>query len=292
MAIILILLFVYIIYLQLQLRSINCQLSKRLAENTRQPISLQLLNRELNDLAININKCLKAEEILRLNGIREEKRFKELIANISHDLRTPLTAIKGYQQLMEHGELTGDQLKKLQVAKKHTEDLGRLIDQFFEYSYLLDANPEIKMERLNLTNLVTETLLESIHIFEENNLSVKFEETAPVFVFADKVMLMRIIKNLIRNCVQHSNGEIEVHLCVMEEVVLSFINPVKNRSEIDVERLFDRFYTGDIARHNSTGLGLSIVKLLAEQMGGRTSATWENGSLMIQVRLQKFNLDA
>ena len=84
----------YIIFLQLQLRSINRQLDKRLTEKTRQPISLELFSKELNALAVNINKALKAEETLRLNILGEEKRFKEMIANISHDLRTPLTAIK------------------------------------------------------------------------------------------------------------------------------------------------------------------------------------------------------
>lgn len=98
----------YIAYLQYQLHSMNHQLNKRLREKTRQQLSLELINPELNRLAANMNKSLKAEETLRLNGIREEKRFKELIANISHDLRTPLTDIKGYQQLIEKGELSDD----------------------------------------------------------------------------------------------------------------------------------------------------------------------------------------
>jgi signal transduction histidine kinase len=90
----------YITFLQQQFRNINRQIEKRLSEKTRQPLSVELFNGELNRLTANINRCLKEEENLRLDSIREAKRFKELIANTSHDLRTPLTAIKGYQQLM------------------------------------------------------------------------------------------------------------------------------------------------------------------------------------------------
>ncbi len=289
LVIIIILLTFYIIFLQLQVHSINRQLDKRLAEKTRQPISLQLLNNALNTLAININKCLKVEEVLRLNGIREEKRFRELIAYISHDLRTPLTAIKGYQQLMQKGELTQDQQKKLQIAQKHADELGRLIEQFFEYAYLLNVEQEINLERINLTNLVTECLVASVHAMEEKNLEVHLEETPSVFVHVDKEMVMRILRNLIGNCAAHSSGDIVVRVLIMESAVISFRNPVRNASEMDVERLFDRFYTGDKARSNTTGLGLSIVRLLAEQMGGSAGATLQNGLLDIQVKLPLFN---
>jgi len=250
---VIILLVVYIIFLQLQLRNISRQLTKRITEHTRQPISLELINKELNSLAVNINKCLKVEETLRLDSIREEKRFKELIANISHDLRTPLTAIRGYQQLMAKGTLLEDQMQKLKIAQKHADELGSLIEHFFEYSYLVNADPEINIERINLTNLVTECLAESVDSFEENNLMIHFEEASPVLVLADLEMTTRIIRNLIRNCIAHSNGDITVEIMAKKYAVISFINPVKNTSEIDAKRLFDRFYTADKARNNSTG---------------------------------------
>lgn len=272
----------------MQFYNINRQLTKRLLEKTRQPISLELINRDLNILATNINKCLVEEEKLRIDGIKREKRFKELIANISHDLRTPLTAIKGYQQLIENSELTDNQRKKLGIAQKHTVELGQLIEHFFEYSYLINSEPELNLQRINLTNIVIECLAASVPILEENNLAVHIEETPPIFVLADKEMVLRIIQNLIRNCVQHSNGNIEVQLLVMENAVISFRNPVKSTSDIDVERIFDRLYKGDKVRSNTTGLGLSIVRLLAELMGGSTDAKLQNGLLDIQVRLRLF----
>lgn len=286
LSVLIILLVAYIIFFQLQLRNINRQLTKRLTEYTRQPISLELINKELNALAVNMNKCLKAEETLRLDGIREEKRFKEMIANISHDLRTPLTAIKGYQQLMGKEILSKEQRQKLQIAQKHADELGRLIEHFFEYAYLVNVEPVLQIERINLTNLVAECLAESINLFEENNLSVRFQEGKPVFALVDKEMTVRILQNLIRNCVEHSDSDIEVGiLTTTEKVVIFFRNFVKNASEIDVKQLFDRFYTSDKARSKTTGLGLSIVSLLAEQLGGSTDASLQDGLLEIRVEL-------
>lgn len=282
-----VLLIVYLVCLQRQLRNINRQLGERLTTPKRQPISLEFLNlnSQLNRLTININKYLKEEENRRLDSIRGEKHFKELIANISHDLRTPLTAIKGYQQLMEKGMLTDDQHHKLQIAQKHAVRLEHLIEQFFEYSYRVSSEPVLHIERINLTNLVSECLAQSVSVFEEHDLTVQLEETTPVFACVDKELTIRIIQNLIRNCTLHSAGAIEVSLLSDNNAVMTFTNPVKNNAVIDVSKLFDRFYTADKSRGNSTGLGLSIVKLLAEQMDGSVSAALTDGSLTIQVKL-------
>ncbi len=258
--------------------------------NTRQPVSLELINPELNRLTSNINKCLKAEEILRLESLREEKKFKELIANISHDLRTPLTAIKGYQQLLESSELSAEQVKKLQIAQKYADELGSLIQNFFEYSYLLNADYKLNNERINLTNLVAECLAAAVTSFEERGLAVLFEEEAAVYVMADNGMTSRIVQNLIRNCVAHSVGDIRVRVSASDKGIVTFENPVKNAAEIDIRRIFERFYTVDKARSKaSTGLGLSIVKLLTEQMGGSVGASLIGNHLVIRVELPLYH---
>ncbi|MFF2910246.1 ATP-binding protein [Paenibacillus sp. NPDC057934] len=276
----------YIVFIQRQLRSINRQLGKRLAEHTRQPVSLDLLSKELNSLAIHINQCLKAEENLRLQAIREEKNFKELIANISHDLRTPLTAVKGYQQLMANGDLPCDQREKLRIARKHTEALGVLIELFFEYAYLLNAEPECRAEKVNVGNLIAEGVAAVVPLLEERGLSVQIEETPPRFALADREMLARIVNNLIRNGCEHATGQIQISLKPFEnKILLSFSNAVNTGAALDVMRLFDRFYTGDHARNRGTGLGLAIVKLLVEWMNGSVSASLHKGRLEIVVEL-------
>lgn len=288
LAVLLILLVVYIISLQSQVRRMANQLDKRLLEHTHQPVSLELINADLNKLAISINKSLKAEESLRLKGLQEEKRFREMVADISHDLRTPLTAIKGYQQLLEKEALSEEQRRKLFVAVKHTEELGILIEHFFEYSYLLNTEPGINKERLNLTNLVTDCLIASVNLLEKNKLAVDFMESSPIFLLTDREMVTRMVQNLIRNAVQHSAGDIKVELKEEKNTVfLSFQNPVRKPDNLDVNRIFERFYTGDNTRSHSSGLGLSIVKLLAEQLGGSAAAFKKDEILEIRITLNK-----
>lgn len=276
-------LIVYIAFIQKQLRSINRQLDKRLSENTRQPLTIDLFSKTINQLAININRCLKLEEKQRLEGIREQKQFKELISNISHDLRTPLTAIKGYQQLLEKETLSDAQLEKLHTAQKYTDELGDLIEHFFEYSYLITARIEPSLEKINLTNLTIDCVLSYIGIFEEKNISVNIEETPPIYVLGDKNMLTRVIENLLNNCAKHSLGDIDVKIESKSKARITFINPVNPNININVDKLFHRFYTGDSTRNKSTGLGLSIVEFLVEQMNGNVGAYLDTKSNKIAI---------
>jgi signal transduction histidine kinase len=263
----------------------NQILEKRVNEQSRQPVSLELINDELNQLAKNINICFKAEENLRLEVLRGEKKFKELIANISHDLRTPLTAVKGYLQLLEKDELTNNQIEKLAIAIKHTNELDNLIEQFFEYAYLINHEPKINWERMNLTNLVTECIVVAVTMLEENNINVDYIESKPIYINGDLIMMTRIIQNLIRNCAKHGGGDIKIRLKATDQVILSFSNPVKDMQSIDTERLFERFYTGDSSRNYSGGLGLSIVKILVEQMGGTVGAALKKEILDVYIRM-------
>ena len=278
----------YIAYILLQIRDVTRQLEQRICENTRQQLRVSLLSGRFNRLAAAINRSLEAEEAFRIEYVHEEKRFKELIANLSHDLRTPITAVKGYLQLVDRGALSSDQREKLQVAQKHTDALGDLIEHFFEYSCLESAAPSINPERINLNNLVAECLAAAVPELEQKGLKVNLNEPTHVFIWADREMTARIIRNLIRNCTQHAAGDINVTVESSQNAVLSFKNLVNEADSLDAARLFDRFYTADRARRNGTGLGLAIVRLLAEQMGGAAGASLQNGALEIRVTLPLF----
>lgn len=265
-------LFLYIIFILKQLKSINKQLDKRLIENTRQPLNIELFNKTITNLSKNINRCLKLEEKRRLESINDQKQFKELISNISHDLRTPLTSIKGYQQLLEKIPLDKHQVQLLKTAQKSTDELGLLIENFFEYSYLVTAKTEPNLEKININNLIVECVLSYIAIFEEKNLNVNIKETPPVFVLGDKNMLIRIIENLLNNCAKHSLGDIDIKIEFLQNAKITFTNPINQDTNINVDKLFHRFYTSDSTRNKSTGLGLSIVEFLVKQMDGNVGA--------------------
>lgn len=273
----------YVILLRQQINKINRQLIKRRKENTRQPISLELMDSRLMELAENINHCLKGEEKLKEQSIRKEKEQKEMIANLSHDLRTPLTAIKGYQQLLMKTLENKDQQERLKIAQKHADELGKLIELFFEYSILTNKESEIHCEKINVGALIAECVAEMVPILEEKGMQIKIVSPYPVYAKADKELLTRIIQNLIRNCLAYAESDVIVKAAGTKKAVVSFGN--RTRKKLDTDRLFERFYREDRARSQSGGLGLSIVKLLSEQMGGKAGAHWKEGWLWIYVEL-------
>ena len=276
-------LFLYLIRMRMEIRSINRQLENRWKKESKQLITLSYQNKGLVQLISNVNQCLKREEKALQKQRQKEKEFKQLIANVSHDLRTPLTAISGYLQLVEKDQTSEN--KNLNVAIKYSKELGGLVEHFFEYSYLVDAKIEYETEKINLSNLVVNVLADSVHLFEERNMEIFFKETMNCYVIANHEVVVRIIQNLIRNCLTHSKGMVSVWVEENEMGEIHFKNPIKENQVLDVERLFERFYTGDFARRKTTGLGLAIVKLLTENMNGHVYAKVVEQQLEIVVCL-------
>lgn len=287
--IIIIILVIYILYVQKQIKTINKQIDVRMSEESGQPIQIQLINKNLNTLTADFNRILDSKERLRIKTIKHEEKIKDMIANISHDLRTPLTAVKGYVQLLMKSVTDEKESEMLKVSLNHINELEKLINSFFELSYMEISKPENNLKKINLTNLVANMAADYVYQFEEHNMEVRYEVEKPMFVYADEDKTKRIVNNLIKNCISHSNGNVEINIEEDENISLSFKNPVEEHMEINAENLFDRFYIADKSRNKgSTGLGLSIVKLLAEQMGGKAEASFENNALEIKVQFEKY----
>ncbi|MBQ9901540.1 MAG: HAMP domain-containing histidine kinase [Clostridia bacterium] len=275
-----------LIHIKWQLDLLSAQLKKRLNDGSRNYVQVSLLDGSVSRLVSEMNKCFMQDDQAKQTLEREEKQFRETIANISHDLRTPLTSIKGFLQLLERENPTESQQKRLAIIRKHTVELGDLIEHFFEYSYLLSNDSELHYERFCLTDETAECLAAAVPQLEEKGIEVQIGQFDRVLVTADREKTVRIIQNLVRNCIHHSAGNIKVDVTDAEGVArLTISNPVKDSSAIQPERLFDRFYTADQSRRKSTGLGLSIVRLLAEQMNGKAYASLDRDILSITVEL-------
>ena len=280
-------LLLYIFILQRQLSSINKQLTQRLHGKNSQPISIELLNKELNILVSNINRVLMDAQTSRSLIKREEKYYKEMISNISHDLRTPLTAIKGYQQMLLKEPLAEEQLAKLRIAVKHVIRLEQLLETFFEYSYLFSTDAEPNKDKLHLTNILIESVAGVFAQFEEKGIEIDILESEPVIIYSDEEMVLRILHNLVRNSIMHAQEHVTIHIWVEKEYAyISFENPIQDDLYINPNQLFDRFYTTDNSRQKNSGLGLSIVKLLAEKLGGGATAKIENGKIEFLVKVK------
>lgn len=280
-----ILLMFYVIYLKNQIKSIGKQLEAISEGKTEKKIDVSLLDRDIEYLAININRNIDFQKQLRIDVFRNEEKLKDSIASISHDLRTPLTSIMGYLQLLEKSELSDKQKEKVDILKKKSELLQNLITSFFEITIIENDNVNVKLENINLNNFLSDIILSSVYSFKTANIEPIFDvPDTSIFIEADKLILQRIIQNLISNTLKYAHGYIKISLAQNEYVELSFENKVQDPKNINVDLLFEKFYTADKARSSgSTGLGLAIVKLLAEKINARAAAEIHGDTLILKI---------
>lgn len=270
-----IILIIYIVCIKLQLDSIRKQLCQRREEEASNPVLIEIRDKSLVLMTAELNKTLRQETALRVSQEIKEHEFKQLITNISHDIRTPLAVMKGYLQLLQKAWLDGTSREYLKICISHTVEMEKRIQQFFEYSYWSGMEEETELKRVNITNLVTEVMTDFIPMFEKNNIRMKLKDTKVYFGMADKELLLRIMQNLLKNSLQYTAGDVEVSILKPDNGPFLHVqvrNLVKEGCCLDASKVFNRFYVGNEERNHSTGLGLSIVKLLVERMGGEVFA--------------------
>lgn len=279
----------YLIVVLRQIVQVRRQLERRLDEDSQAAVTLSLVVPQLEQLAARVNDTVREARAASTRTRREEQRIRSFIADISHDLRTPLTTVRGYLQLLERTDLDAAQRERLAVAHRQTVELGTLVDRLYEYAYLLDAEPSLEIEQLDLGVLVGECMLGMASPIEAAGLEVDFAPPARLMVATDREKLTRIVQNLLRNAVQHGRDRLVVSLeTTADGALLHVANGVATGTELDAAQLFDRFYTADRSRSGRTsGLGLSIVRVLAEQLGGEVFASQdpESRSVAISVRV-------
>ena len=201
---------------------------------------------------------------------------------ISHDLRTPLTAINGYLDLLEREEKSENVQRYLSQIKNRTEVLKNLTEELFRYS-VVTSSQDLKLEHMDVVRALEESLLSFYAVMQEKGIQpeIKLPEE-PVFRELDTGGINRIFSNIISNALKYSDGDLSV---VMDKNgCVTFSNTAHNLNAVTVGRLFDRFYTVESSR-NSTGLGLSIAKLLIERMGGTISAQYAEHKLNIVIKM-------
>lgn len=255
------------------------------------PVRISSINKEIENLAIEINNLYKKNHESNLRVKENDENLKESIASMAHDLRTPLTSIMGYIQLIESDSVKDiDKNRYLKIIKKRTENLSNLINSFYDLSRI-ECN-EYKMD-LKLVD-IKEIFCEVLALFYDNFLEANIEPKVVIDekvskVIADVESVNRIFSNLINNILKYNSGEVQFIVKDEEKfVVTTFINDAPDLNKEDVEKIFNRFYTGDSSRSdNSTGLGLSIVKALIEEMGHKVEASLEGGKLIINILWNK-----
>lgn len=256
------------------------KLSEKLSEDTNTLIDISSGDGDMRALAERLNAELKQLREERRRFQHGDTELKEAVTNISHDLRTPLTAVFGYLDLLEREEKSDTADQYLGQIRGRTEAMKQLTEELFRYSIVASAK-ELSYERLCVNSVLEESLAEFYGAIVQQGITPEIEITETrVERTLDKTALKRIFGNIIGNAVKYSGGDLAVRLS--EDGRIAFSNTAEGLDEVAVKKLFDRFYTVETAG-NSTGLGLSIAKLLAEQMRGEISAVYSEKRLTITI---------
>ena len=275
--------------LKKQIRNLTDQIDALVRGSSEKMLDIALIDRDLERLAGTLNQYYTKQRYTVARALQHEDHLKESIANISHDLRTPLTVITGHLQLLLASALTGEQNRRVTAALHKAERMKELIRTFYDLT-LLDSEQAVpKREQLNLSNLLIDFLTDHAPLFDSQNIcpDILLPDSS-VFIYSDRNMIERILQNLLTNAVCHSLGTVRIQLTQEADgkAVICFQNTVQNAADFDAGRMFDRFYTGDKSRHDeSTGLGLAVVKTLAEKLDGQVSAAIEADLFTIKVVL-------
>lgn len=274
--------------LKREIKSIRNQLYA-FTQGVEKPIDIVFIDKDLTALAANINKNQAFQKEQKLSLLKEEHHFKETISNISHDLRTPLTSIIGYLQLLQKTAATDEQKEYIHIALSRARYLQTLIGEFYEISILENKNNTPILEKINLGNILTEIILSFSEQLEEHHLTPYITSRhTPFYVLADETMLKRMLTNLVANAIRYGRGALRIELFEEDDIQITFQNEVEHNQNINAARLFEKFYAADSSRNSSgSGLGLYIVKVLSEKMGGSVSAKLDDHHLTIQLRLLK-----
>ena len=262
--------------------------ARQLREDESARVRMAAPNRAAEDLLSAVNRLLELREADEAEHRRQEHAIRQQISNISHDLRTPLTSILGYLQLLEGDSLTAEERREyLGIVQGRAKALQSLITSFYDLSRLEGGEYPLSREKVDLYHVLSELVAEFYNDFEQSgfDMTVELAPGLPA-VTADPAGVLRVFTNLIRNALEHGRKRMSILLYREGETVVSaFSNDAAELTREDVEHVFDRFFTADKMRTGqSTGLGLAIVKALVGQMGHRVTAALDGEMFTVQVR--------
>lgn len=283
LCIVIVLLLVKIQILRKSVDEICIGLNEHLLNESNTLILISSKDKYIRHLASELNKQLRLLRKQRREYLYGNRKLKEAVTNISHDLRTPLTAICGYIDLLEFEAKSDSVERYLKIIHNRVELLTQLTEELFRYTVTLDEKKEAVKERVVLNEMIEESVAEFYTMFKERQMTpiihlpqVKVERTL------DRFVLSRILANLLNNAIKYSDGDLEITLTKNGEI--TFLNTASQLNQVQVAKLFDRFYTVNTAE-KSTGLGLEITRTLVKQMNGSISAEYVHNQLSICVQV-------
>ncbi len=287
-------LFMYLCALKREIRNCRKELEKTKEMSYNRQLTISLFDKDLTDLASGINENLDYQKEMKLCIMKEEEKWKQSVSDIAHDLRTPLTVVKGnLQMLQQEGNLTEKQQIYLETGLQKTDSLKQMMDEFFELAMLESDTSKVICSKLDITALLIQFVVDHEAVIKNYNLHpIIHIPDKSIVIDGNEDLILRMLGNLLTNVLRYAKESFEISLVETEKdgrsCELSFVNVLMPGQVVDETRLFDRTYRGEEARSSrGTGLGLYIVKLLAMKQGAEVFARKEENSLRIGIRFKK-----
>ncbi|WP_300903319.1 sensor histidine kinase KdpD [uncultured Clostridium sp.] len=265
------------------------RINKEIINNLDEYINLKTtsIDKDVENLIQSINLIFDSKQKIVAEKKENEEKLRASITNMSHDLRTPLTSIIGYLQMIKSEKQSeGDKKEYIEIVERRTKSLQQLINSFYDLSRIEGNEYKFNYKKVNLSNVLCENIAVFYNDFINNNIEpiIEVEENIKEII-SDDVAISRIFSNLIGNMIKHGGNFVRITLKQEDNLIVTeFINNVTEVTEENLDKLFDRFYTVDNSRSDkNTGLGLYITKILVERLGYFIDAKMEEENLIIRI---------
>lgn len=284
--------FVKYIILKKQIKSFGRQVESRKSIDYCSPITLDNFDRDIVELAVKLNEHTDIQRYLDSEYKRSKEQLNNVISGISHDFRTPLTASLGYLQMIEKsGELTEKNAEYLKIALQKNTYLKELSDEFFELSKIENSTEELPTENINLSNLISDLVMEQYGWLQQRNIAADFDIADGVILNSCRRYILRIVENLFSNAEKYAFSRFGITLGKRDKkITLTAFNDTEDFANIDINRIFEPFYKPSARNKSGSGLGLYVVKCLCDKLSATVSARLDNdGEFRITIEFDAEN---
>lgn len=255
-------------------------------EKTNKLVTVVFHGLKTNALVTEINNLINRHKDKEIELEHEKNKIKSQITSISHDLRTPLTSIVGYIDLLEKPLSKEDKEKYLNILKKKSSTLQKLVEDFYEITLIEDINYTLEIAEVSPGYILEDVIMEYYNDFENIGLSLNINIEDYKKILGNQKALSRVYSNLLSNMKKHGELEGEIFHGMKEgSLITVFKNKIKGNENLDDKRLFEKFYTGEKSRNNSSsGIGMYSSKVILEKMNFSVSAKIINGYMEITIK--------
>lgn len=268
-----------------EFRRINKQITENVDEYAN--IKTKSVDKDIENLVESINLIFDSRQKIVAEKNKNEEKIRQSISNMSYDLRTPLTSIIGYLQMIKSEKSSeADKNEYMDIVEKRTKSLQQLISSFYDLSRMEGNEYNFNYKKVNLSSILCENIAVFYNDFRNNNIEpiIEIDENIKDII-SDDGAINRIFSNLITNMIKHGESFVKITLRQENDVIITeFTNKATGLTAENVDKLFDRFYTVDNSRSDrNTGLGLYITKILVEKLGYNIIAQLDNEILKIKI---------